>query len=81
MTMQTPAEILELAEPIEDIYARMVDELLINIGKHLRNGSAVWTAYWEVEKLAELGQLTAENAAIINKHIKALPEKVWTKRG
>ena len=77
MTMQTPAEILELAEPIEDIYARMVDELLINIGKHLRNGSAVWTAYWEVEKLAELGQLTAENAAIINKHIKALPEKVW----
>lgn len=84
--MQTPSEIIELSEPIESLYAQMVDDLLVNIGKHLTGGTAVWTAYWETEKLAEIGQLTAENAAIINGYIKALPDELketleMTRRG
>ena len=40
--------------------------------------SPTWThtAAWEIQKLSELGQLTAENAAIINKWIKKMPREV-----
>lgn len=71
--MLTPAQIQALAEPIESIYARIVDELIINIGRHIRSGSWTHTADWETRKLSELGQLTQENAAIINKWIKSMP--------
>lgn len=74
MARITPAQILALGEPMEDVYNEIVDELLVNIGKHLRGNSNTWTAYWELEKLEEMGQLTAENAAIINKHIANMPD-------
>lgn len=71
--MLTPAQIQALAEPIESIYAHIVDELIINIGRHIRSGNWTHTADWETRKLSELGQLTKENAAIINKWIKSMP--------
>ena len=71
--MITPEKIQELAEPIESIYAHIVDELLINIGKHIMSPTWTHTANWEIQKLAELGQLTQENAAIINKWVKKIP--------
>ena len=71
--MLTPEKIQALGEPIEDIYAKIVDELLINIGRHITSPAWTHTASWEIQKLSELGQLTAENAAIINRWIKQIP--------
>lgn len=73
--MLTPKQIQDLADPIEKIYMRMVDELLVNIGKHITSPTWTHTASWEIQKLAELGQLTQENAAIINAWIKYIPEE------
>lgn len=72
--MLTPEKIQALADPIETIYQRISDELIINIGKHIRAPTWTHTAAWEVQKLSELGQLTAENAAIINTWIKDIPK-------
>lgn len=72
--MLTPAKIQELADPIESVYIHMVDELMVNIGKHITSPTWTHTAAWEIQKLSELGQLTRENAAIINKWIKELPQ-------
>ena len=74
--MLTPLQIQTLAEPVEEIYAHIVDELLVNIGKHVRAPTWTHTAAWEVQKLAEMGQLTQENAAIINRWIKKIPAAV-----
>lgn len=72
----TPEQIQDIADPIEEVYRRIVDELLINIGKHVTSPTWTHTANWEVAKLSELGQLTQESAAIINKWIKAMPEEI-----
>ena len=74
--MITPQRIQDLADPIEGVYIRMVNELLVNIGRHITKPTWTHTASWEIQKLSELGQLTAENAAIINKWIKRMPKKV-----
>ena len=74
--MITPQKIQDLADPIESIYIAMTNELLVNIGKHVSSPTWTHTAAWEVQKLSELGQLTAENAAIINKYIKAMPQEI-----
>ena len=74
--MMTPQKIQDLADPIESIYIAMTNELLVNIGKHVSSPTWTHTAAWEIQKLSELGQLTAENAAIINKYIKAMPQEI-----
>ena len=74
--MLTPAQLQGLSDVIEEVYIHIVDELLVNIGKHIRSPNWTHTAKYEVQKLSELGQLTKENAAIINKWIKTLPEAV-----
>lgn len=74
--MLTPQRIQELADPIESVYIAMTNELLANIGRHITKPNWTHTAAWEIQKLSELGQLTAENAAIINKWIAQLPEEV-----
>ena len=71
--MITPQKIQEIAEPIEGIYINCVNELLINIGRHITSPTWTHTADWEIQKLSEMGQLTRENAAIINKWIKQIP--------
>lgn len=68
--MITPQKIQELSEPVESIYTACVNELMVNIGKHITAPTWTHTAAWEVQKLSEMGQLTQENAAIINKWIK-----------
>lgn len=74
--MLTPQRIQELTDPIESVYISMTNELLANIGRHITKPNWTHTAAWEIQKLSELGQLTAENAAIINKWIEQLPEEV-----
>lgn len=70
--MLTPQKIQDLAEPIEGIYINMTNELMVNIGKHLTSPTWTHTAFWEIQKLSEMGQLTMENAAIINRWAKQL---------
>lgn len=74
--MITPQKIQDLADPIEEIYIHIVDELLVNIGRHITSTTWTHTAAWEIQKLSELGRLTEENAAIINKWIKQMPREV-----
>lgn len=69
---------LRLSEPIEEIYLEIIDRLIINIAKHLGTGKAFRTASWEVMKLEELGQLTTENAKIINAAVKKVPNEIRT---
>ena len=75
-TTLTPEEIQELGDPIERIYATMTNELMINIGRHITKPATTHTAAWEIQKLSELGALTKENAKIINKWIKDVPQLV-----
>ncbi len=74
--MLTPQKIQDLADPIESIYIAMTNELLVNIGKHITAPTWTHTARWEIQKLSELGQLTQENAAIINRWIKSIPQEL-----
>lgn len=75
-TTLTPEEIQQLGDPIERIYASMTNELMINIGKHITRPTTTHTAAWEIQKLSEMGALTKENARIINKWIKDVPQLV-----
>ena len=74
--MLTPQKIQELSDPIEHVYISMTNELLVNIGKHITSPTWTHTAAWEIQKLSELGQLTKENAAIINSWIAQLPDEI-----
>lgn len=74
--MITQTQIQAISDPIEKVYENIVDALLVNIGKHLTDTHWTHTAVWEVQKLSELGQLTEENAAIINSYIKAIPAEM-----
>ena len=76
MAQLTPQEILEISEPIEAIYQRTVDELLINIAHHFNITGWERTRYWEIKKLSEMGALTKESAAIIAKNTKLLPAEI-----
>lgn len=72
----TPADILKISEPVEAIYERTVDELLINIARHFRVSGAERTRYWEIKKLSEMGALTEESVQIIAKNTGMLPEEI-----
>jgi hypothetical protein len=76
MAQLTPNDILEISEPIEAIYQRTVDELLINIAHHFNISGWERTRYWEIKKLSELGALTKESAAIIAKNTQMLPAEI-----
>lgn len=76
MAQLTPNDILAISEPIEQIYARTVDDLLINIAKHFNISGWERTRYWEIKKLSEMGALTKESAAIIAKNTKYMPEEI-----
>lgn len=67
---------LRLSEPVEAAYLDAVDALIINIARHLGTGKAFRTASWEVAKLSEMGQLSAENAKIINEATKRVPDEI-----
>lgn len=67
---------LRLSEPVESAYLDCIDRLIVNIAKHLGTGKAFRAAGWETRKLAELGQLTQENARIINEETRRVPEEI-----
>lgn len=74
--MLTPQKIQDLSDPIESVYISMTNELLVNIGRHITKPTWTHTAAWEIQKLSELGQLTRENAEIINGWIAQLPQEI-----
>lgn len=76
MAQLTPKDILEISEPVEAIYQRTVDELLINIAKHFTVTGWERTRYWEIKKLSEMGALTEESVRIIAKNTGKLPEEI-----
>lgn len=76
MATLTPADILRISEPVEAIYTRTVDELLINIAKHFKISGWERTRYWEIKKLSEMGSLTEESVRIIAKNTGKLPEEI-----
>lgn len=76
MAQLTPNDILEISEPVEAIYQRTVDELLINIAHHFNITGWERTRYWEIKKLSEMGALTKESAAIIAKNTQMLPSEI-----
>ena len=76
MAQLTPNEILEISEPIEAIYQRTVDDLLINIARHFEISGWERTRYWEIKKLSEMGALTKDSAAIIAKNTQMMPEEI-----
>lgn len=78
MARLTQAQILGLAEPIEKVYADTVDALLLNISRHLKSGKALTTAEWELQKLAEMGQLNRESIEIIGHYLSDTPEMIHT---
>ena len=72
----TPADILRISEPVEAIYTRTVDELLINIARHFNVNGWERTRYWEIKKLSEMGALTEESVKIIARNTGKLPEEI-----
>lgn len=65
MARLTPAEILALSEPVEQVYSQIVDALLINMARHFKGGESMPIDEWAAAKLAQLGALTQESAQII----------------
>ena len=57
MAQLTPKDILEISEPVEQIYQRTVDELLINIAKHFTVTGWERTRYWEMASIVTLNIL------------------------
>ena len=76
MAQLTPKDILEISEPIEAIYQRTVDDLLINIARHFEISGWERTRYWEIKKLSEMGALTKESTAIIASHTNMAPAEI-----
>lgn len=65
--MAKNVDALLLAEPVEQMYADCVALLLENLAKHFSTGKGMATAEWQLKKLQELGKLTDESVAIIQK--------------
>ena len=72
----TPNDILKISEPIEGIYQRTIDELLINIARHFNITGWERTRYWEIKKLSEMGALTKESKAIIVQNTRMIPSEI-----
>ena len=64
--MLTPNQVLELSEPVEQMYMDCSSQLIINIAFHFQTGRGLSTQDWQMRKLAELGQLNRESIAIIS---------------
>ncbi|MGN7311463.1 phage minor capsid protein [Alkalicoccobacillus gibsonii] len=64
-----PEDSQRLSQPITDIYLKVEEQILINIGKRLKRHRSLLTEEgylsWELAKLSELQSLTQENIALI----------------
>ena len=60
-------EMERFAQPLVEVYAHVTDVLLVNIARHfnVKATGNTGTFEWQVQKLAELGQVTEESRNII----------------
>ena len=69
--MITPKQIDDMGWRMAEAYGAVTDQILINIARHFRRvaseGKMNGSFEWQAKKLAELGQVTAESAAIIQR--------------
>lgn len=72
----TPQEIQDISEPIVAVYEQLTDDLLANVLKHIATPTTTHTASWEIQKLSEMGKLTAESAALIRDATRQVPQHV-----
>lgn len=57
----------KLAEPLQQVYQDVTDQVLENIARHFNTGKNLPTLDWQIKKLAELGQVRDETIRIIAK--------------
>lgn len=74
--MLTPKDILTISEPVEQMYNDCTSQLIINLCSHFKDGKALPTAQWEMQKLAELDALTEESIEIIAANTGQAPEVI-----
>ena len=55
----------KLAEPLQQVYQDVTDQVLENIARHFNTGKGLATMDWQIKKLAELGQVREETIRII----------------
>lgn len=65
--MLNPRELEKFAKPLTEVYAHVTDVLLVNIARHfnVKATGNTGTFEWQVQKLAEIGQVTEESRNII----------------
>lgn len=69
--------VLELAEPVELMFADCQSMLLVRIAEQLAKGKTLDTQAWELARLSELGAVTRDGAAIIAKYTGAAPDAIY----
>lgn len=78
--MATPDFLDVLGDAIGDVYADCTDRLLVNLARHfryLKPGEEPGGAFqWQARKLAQFGQVNAENVRIIRGMLADVPEEV-----
>ena len=78
--MATPDFLDVLGDAIGDVYADCTDRLLVNLARHfryLKPGEEPGGAFqWQARKLAQFGQVNAENIRIIRGMLADVPEEV-----
>lgn len=67
----TPQFLMDVSDPVADVYRHIEDEILLNIAKYFKGGTPEQSASftWQTRKLSMLGKLKRENAAIIAKYL------------
>ncbi len=74
--MKTPPDFAQYAAPLTKVYQEVTDALLVNIARHFNVKATGNTGAFEyqVKMLAQMGQLTQENMAIIARYTGANSE-------
>ena len=71
----TPEQAKTLTQPVVDIYAELTDELMTSIARQLgKNMELTDTAEWQIQKLAQLGELNSRNIRTIAERTSDCPE-------
>lgn len=66
----------KLAAPLVQVYEEVTDQIIENIARHFNTGKNLPTIEWQMQKLAEMGQLRQENIRIIARKTRQNPELI-----
>lgn len=74
--MIQPYQIERLFKSVTGLYQKMETDLVINIAKSLKGEEPLDMYLWQLDKLAQLGQLRKSNIQIISRYTKRMPEEI-----